>query len=99
MYARMLMVKQLTSESKKALEDIANRWLAAVSTLPGFIDVKFLAEHSTNEIGYISYWESMEQALNVEDKIGDQLPKALSKIIAGAPTIRYFEIYEYQGRN
>ena len=96
MYARMLLV-ELNSVMISTKYDLANRWYAAVSTLPGFIRVNFLSDESdesVGEYGYISFWETREQAKDAGEKVGEQLPKALSKIVASQPRVRYFKVYE-----
>jgi heme-degrading monooxygenase HmoA len=93
MYARMLLVK-LESTTKNSKVDLANRWHAAVSTLPGFLRVQFLFDESTNEYGYISYWESLEQANDAGEKVGEHLPKALRDMSISTLFVRCYEVYE-----
>ena len=93
MYARMLLVN-LDSSANITKFDLANRWYAGVSTVPGFIRVDFLSDQSSGEQGYISYWETLEQAIDAGEKVGQQLPKTLANIITSPPSIRYFEVYE-----
>ncbi len=93
MYARMLLV-DFDSKANITRFDLANRWHAGVSTLPGFISVSFLSDESTGEQGYISYWETLEQAIDAGEKVGRQLPRALANVITSPPRIRYFEVYE-----
>ena len=93
MYARMLLLELDPGMNSKKY-DLANRWYAAVSTLPGFIRVDFLSDESTGEYGYISFWETLEHANEAGEKVGEQLPKALRKIATSSPRVRYFEVYE-----
>jgi heme-degrading monooxygenase HmoA len=96
MYARMFLI-ELDSSLKSARHDLCNRWYAAVSTLPGFIRVDFLSDEtddSTGEYGYISFWETLEQAKDARENIGEQLPNALRNITASQPRIRYFKVFE-----
>lgn len=93
MYARMLMV-ELGSVDRDMAESLAQRWHAAVSTLPGFVSVSFVSDDAAGEYGYFSVWESLEEAKAVEDAVGPQLPEAIREIAAGPPRVRYFEVYE-----
>ncbi|MFT5426963.1 MAG: heme-degrading monooxygenase HmoA [Gammaproteobacteria bacterium] len=80
MYARMLLV-ELKSVMKSTKIDLANRWHADVSTLPGFIRVNFLSDisdESIGEYGYISFWETLERAKYAGEKL---LPNLVSAIL------------------
>ncbi len=93
MFARLLTVK-LGPNQHNIAENLSHRWYAAVSTLPGFIDVNFLADHELGEYGYISYWETIEDANSAGGDVGPQLTEAIKKYSKGSPRIRVYEVIE-----
>ena len=93
MYARMVLVTLGPGTRDKA-EEMADRFGAILSELPGFKWVTFIADDTAGEYGSISLWDTKENAENVRLTAGPQIRQDLRDIAKGPPRVRIFEVYE-----
>ena len=79
------------------MEQLADRVSAAYRSEPGFQHVTFLADDASGEYGYISFWDTKEEAEAAGAKMNPQLQEAVRDMLKGQPTIRLFEVHEANG--
>ena len=72
---------------------MAERWFAAVATLPGFVDVTFFGDEERGVYGYFSLWETREAAEAAGEAVGPQLNEAIARQMVRPPQVRIFEVY------
>ena len=73
---------------------LAERWTAAVATLPGFVNVTFFCDEDVGRYGYFSVWKTREAAENATDAAGPQAWEALLEHALERPVVRVYEIYQ-----
>ncbi len=93
MYAS-LSVLTLGPGMRSTAEKLADQFAPALRVLKGFKRVTFLGDETVGEYASLSVWESKEDAEAAAAVIGPQLEQAVSGIVKGPPTRRFFEVYE-----
>ncbi|MFC1908073.1 antibiotic biosynthesis monooxygenase family protein [Chloroflexota bacterium] len=93
MYASLVMLT-LGPGTRSTGEKLADQFAPALKTLKGFKRVTFLGDEAVGEYGSLTLWESKEDAKTAAAVIGPQLEQAVSGIVKGPPTRRFFEVYE-----
>ena len=93
MYAS-LSVLTLGPGMRSTAEKLADQFAPALRALKGFKRVTFLSDETVGEYASLSVWESKEDAEAAAAVIGPQLEQAVSGIVKGPPTRRFFEVYE-----
>jgi len=73
---------------------LAERWTAAVATLPGFVSVAFFGDEDVGTYGYFSVWETREAAEGAADAAGPQALEALLELALKPPVVRVYEVYQ-----
>jgi hypothetical protein len=73
---------------------LAERWAAAVATLPGFVTVMFFGDEDLGTYGYFSVWETREMAEEARNAAGPQAFEALLEHALKPPVVRIYEVYE-----
>lgn len=76
------------------MEQLADRMLAGMRQLNGFVSITFVMNEETNEYGGFATWESKEDAKVAMDRTGSQLDEALADIVIGPLRRKLFEVYE-----
>ena len=71
----------------------AERWTAAASTLPDFVDVTFFGDEDLGVYGFFSLWKSREAAENAGQAVGPQVLEALVQAALKPPVVRIFDVY------
>jgi len=79
---------------RSTAEKLADQFATALRALKGFERVTFLGDDTVGEYASLSVWESKEDAEAAAAVIGPQLEQAVSGIVKGPPTRRFFEVYE-----
>lgn len=92
MYAHIMTV-ELGPGMRHEGAALAERWIAAAATIPGFIDVTFFGDDDKGNYGYFSLWETRETAYNAVNLLGPQLTKSLLKQALKPPVVRVYEVY------
>jgi heme-degrading monooxygenase HmoA len=93
MYASLIMFT-LGPGMRSTAEKLADQFDPALRNLKGFKRVTFLADEAVGEYASLSVWESKDDAEAAAAVTGPQLEQAVSGIVKGPPTRRYFEVYE-----
>ena len=93
MYAQLSMLT-LGPGMRSTAEKLADQFAPALRALKGFKRVTFLGDETVGEYASLSVWESKEDAEAAGAVIGPQLEQAVSGIVKGPPTRRFFEVYE-----
>ena len=93
MYAQLSMLT-LGPGMRSTAEKLADQFALALRALKGFKRVTFLGDETVGEYASLSVWESKEDAEAAGAVIGPQLEQAVSGIVKGPPTRRFFEVYE-----
>ncbi len=93
MYARVMTVEMGPGMRDEGIA-LAERWAAAVATLPGFVNVAFFGDDDIGTYGYFSVWETREAAEDVVNATGPQVLEALLEYALKPPVVRIYEVYE-----
>ena len=93
MYASLVMLT-LGPGTRSTGDKLADQFAPALKTLKGFKRVTFFGDEAVGEYGSLSLWESKEDVEAAAAVIGPQLEQAVSGIVKGPPTRRFFEVYE-----
>jgi heme-degrading monooxygenase HmoA len=73
---------------------LAERWAAAIATLPGFVTVTFFGDEDVGTYGYFSLWETREAAEEAAEAAGPQALEALLEQALKPPVVRVYEVHE-----
>lgn len=98
MYARVLTIEMGPGMWDEGAQ-IAERWLAGVATLPGFVDVIFFGDEETGHHGAFSLWETLEHAEAAEQYRPEVVQEALARLAVKPPVVRVFRVYEPRGKH
>jgi heme-degrading monooxygenase HmoA len=93
MYARIMTVEMGPGMREEGIA-LAERWAAAVATLPGFVNVTFFGDEDVGTYGYFSVWETREAAEDARDAAGPQAWEALLEHALKRPVVRIYEVYQ-----
>lgn len=82
--------------SRAQMEQLADKMLAVMSQMAGFVSITFLVNEETNEYGGIALWETKENAVSAMNITGDKLNEALAGAVIGPLRRTVYEVYEPQ---
>ncbi|OAS21548.1 hypothetical protein [Paenibacillus oryzisoli] len=100
MYARLSMFRLRPHAPLSFAEQWAEKTNLVHQSLKGFKGITFLGENITNEFGYISYWETKEDALAAGDIIEVKVYSTLSRTyIESPPIIAIYGVYNLPAGN
>ena len=97
MYARILTL-ELGPNMRAAGMNLAERWLAGVATLPGFVDAHFFGDEDTGEYGVFSLWQTREDAERAGEHRPESVEEELLRQLKKPAQLRIFEVYEPRAR-
>ena len=81
---------------REKMEQLADRMLAGMKQMKGFVSITFVMDEEDNEYGGFAMWESKEDAKAAMVQTGSQLDEALAGIVIGPLRRKLFEVYESQ---
>ena len=93
MHARIMTVEMGPGMRNEGIA-LAERWAAAIATLPGFVTVTFFGDEDVGTYGYFSLWETREAAEEAAEAAGPQALEALLEQALKPPVVRVYEVYE-----
>lgn len=93
MYASLSMIT-LGPGMRATGEKLADQFTPVLRAQKGFKGVTFFGDEAIGEYASLSLWESKEDAEDAAAVIAPQLEQAVSGIVKGPPTRRFFEVYE-----
>ena len=79
---------------REKMEQLADRMLAGMKQMKGFVSITFVMDEEGNEYGGFAVWESKEDAKAAMVQTGSQLDEALAGIVIGPLRRKLFEVYE-----
>ena len=92
MYARIMTVEMGPGMREEGIA-LAERWSAAIATLPGFVTVTFFGDEDLGTYGYFSVWKTREMAEEARKAAGPQTFEALLEHALKPPVVRVYEVY------
>jgi len=93
MYAQLVMLT-LGPGMRSTGEKLADQFAPALRSLKGFKSVTFFGDEMVGEYASLSLWESKEDAEAAGTVMGPKFEQAVSDVVKGQPTRRFFEVYE-----
>lgn len=79
---------------RKQMEELADRMLATMKSLPGFVSITFVMNEETNEFGGFALWKTQQEAEAAMEQTGAKLEQALAGKTVGPLRRSLFEVYE-----
>jgi heme-degrading monooxygenase HmoA len=93
MYARLVIFKLGPGEGA-TIRALAEEFDPLYRALPGFKELRVLADEARCEYGSFSVWESKDDAEAANAVIAPELQRALAGRLQGAPNRWFFEVVE-----
>jgi len=79
---------------RKQMEELADRMLAAMESMQGFVSITFIMNEETNEYGGFALWKTKSDAEAAMEQTGAKLEEALAGKTVGPLRRSLFEVYE-----
>jgi heme-degrading monooxygenase HmoA len=83
--------------SRGKMEQLADRMLASMKQMKGFVSITFLRNEQTNEYGGFALWKTKEDAEAAMKQTGSSLEDALSGSVIGPLQRKLFDVYAAKG--
>lgn len=80
--------------AREQMERLAERMLAGMKQMKGFVSITFVRNEETNEYGGFALWKTEENAKAAMKQTGAKLEEALAGTAIGPLQRKLFEVYE-----